>query len=228
MAVVCSGEPWGRLPGGSWATAAECAYPPALCVALAQAFVDQLLCLGATAEGRSLDTASPALAQAAAAAAARQPRGKSLKPLVSEHARVVRLRGAPQDLLVPDKLAEPVPVPQKVQSSPDLTTLPNGSTLPAGSKVLRRQQCSPAPAPSPGDCAVQFQGPSLEIVVGMPWEPCDFVRQAEKAPHPKFLGSAVPPVLAEFVNELGDSLQWSGALETYTSMARDRTAALRK
>ena len=30
------------------------------------------------------------------------------------------------------------------------------------------------------------------------------------------------------ISELGDSLQWSGALETYTSMARDRTAALRK
>ena len=61
LAVVCSGdhehEPWGRLPGGTWATAAECAYPPALCVALAQAFVDQLRCVGAPPEGRSLDTA---------------------------------------------------------------------------------------------------------------------------------------------------------------------------
>ena len=62
----------------------------------------------------------------------------------------------------------------------------------------------------------------------MPWEPSDFVRQAEMAPHPKLMGSAVPPVLTELINMLGDGLQWSGASETYASMARDRTATLRK
>ena len=150
LAVTCSGEhehePWGRLPGGSWATAAECAYPPALCVALAQAVIDQLLCLGATNEGRSLDTASPPLAQAAAAASARQPRGKRLKPLVSEHAQVVRLQGATKDLVVPAKLTAPVAIPQQVQSSPDLASLPGGRTLPA----CRQQSFAhPIPRPSP-------------------------------------------------------------------------------
>ena len=130
---------------------------------------------------------------------------------------------------MPEKLATPVSIPQQVQSSPDLATLPTGRTLPAGSKVLRTQHCAPTPAPSPGDSAVQLQGPAaVEVVVGVPWEPQDFVRQAEKAPHPKVLGSAVPSVLGEFISEHGDSLQWSGALETYTSIARDRTAALRK
>ena len=174
---------------------------PGLCVALAQSLTSCFVWL--PQQGRSLDTTASPLAQAAAAASARQSR------------------------VVPAKLKAPVPIQQQVQSSPDLASLPGGRTLPAGSKL-----CAPNTAPRPlhphlGTLPCSCRGQRLlklswEVVVGVPWELQIFVRQAESAPYPKFLGSAVSPVVKELLSVLGDSPQWSGELETYTCMACER------
>ena len=50
-----SHEPWGRLADGSWATAAEVHYPPAMCNLLATSVFDQLLSWGARAPADRLN-----------------------------------------------------------------------------------------------------------------------------------------------------------------------------
>ena len=99
IGVLCDNShdhlPWGLLPGGRFATHAEVAYPPMLCRAMACAFREQLIILGATGPADSLLLADLPVHKAAQVSLFEQA-GKRLPPGTPEkypqlwHTRIPR------------------------------------------------------------------------------------------------------------------------------------------
>ena len=157
LAQLCPGyhehEPWGFQPKSGWATSQEVAYPHdphGLCKAMATQVHELLHQLGAIAPACDLPSSHPTMTMASRVATGTQPRGKRLKPLMREHAHVVRLTG-PRAVLAT--------LPQKVDKP---TTIPFGchaplpyTMLPPGAKRLRTIE--------KGD------GISDEVEFGIPW-----------------------------------------------------------
>ena len=87
LRLLCDGshehEPWGKV-GHKFATASETAYPPLMCALIAQAFHKELLRAGVLPDSDNLHDSAPSLARAASVAVGKQPKGKSLLPLMPE------------------------------------------------------------------------------------------------------------------------------------------------
>ena len=84
--------------GHRFATASETAYPPLMCALIAQAFYKELLHAGVLPASDNLHESAPSLARAASVAVGKQPKGKSLLPLMPEYACVVKVTCAPSAL----------------------------------------------------------------------------------------------------------------------------------
>ena len=134
----------------------------------------------------------------------KQPRGKRVLPLVSEHARHVQIVGPSSCVPSGNCLESDWPVPTSCQASPA------SDIIPKGSKLL---QCHPF---SGGNS----DAPCTMMKFGIPWKPKDFVQQACKCGHPSTLESGIPEVLR---NTIIRCLH-EGPVET----AKMRTASLRK
>ena len=98
LRLMCDGShPWGNI-GQKFATASETAYPPLMCALIAQAFHKELLHAGVLPDSDNLHESAPSLARAASVAVGKQPKVKSLPPLMPEYACVVKVTCAPSAL----------------------------------------------------------------------------------------------------------------------------------
>ena len=136
VGILCDGShehlPWGVLPNGQFATHAEVAYPALLCKAMAAAFRQQIILLGASAPATSIVCSPLPLHQAAQIATSAQKK-KRIPPLVPEFARRILVR-APSSCL------------------PSSSTLTADFVLPAEARYLfrlaRSYQQSPSVSPA--------------------------------------------------------------------------------
>ena len=205
LAQLCPGdhehEPWGFQPQFGWATAQEVEYPHDLCKAIATHVSELLLQLGAIAPASDLLSSKPTLALASRVATGTQPRGKRLKPLMSEHAHIVRITG-PRSILeqLPQKIAKPTALPFGCHAPAPHTMLPPGA------KRIRTIE--------KGD------GSSDEVEFGIPWTYQEFIAKAAGLSHPGHFLDGVHPVLRRHLEKLRS--------EGYAGMAQTRTAAMRK
>ena len=216
LRLLCDGshehEPWGKL-GPKYATASETAYPPLMCALLAQAFHKELLLAGVLPDSDDLHHSLPSLARAASVAVGKQPKGKSLPPLMPEYSCVVKVTCAAATL--PGN-----PVLQTAWCVPaDATCVPSFQVLPAKSRVLSSHPISWG---SPdGSFAQGLTGsPRVECRIGLPWIPDDFVKRAARLEHPNTLECSVPAPLKKTIDRC--------LKEGHVSIAQARTAALRQ
>ena len=170
-----------RLPDGSFASGAEARRPPLLCKLVALSVSEQLVELGALPSPRDLSSQMLSPTLAARAAFNTQPRGKVLKPLVSEFAQVVTLRGPSALLPSGSKLAAAFPVPPQVQAFPHV------SGLPAGSKCIRAFPLGVAMGPA-ASCRVLPTCTSASAPASTKVVPADVPPVSVLSPSPK-----VPP-----------------------------------
>ena len=133
LRLLCDGshehEPWGKI-GQKYATASETAYPPLMCALLAQAFHKELLRAGVLPDSDNLHQSVPSLARAASVAVGKQPKGKSLPPLMPEYSCVVKVTCAADALPGGPVLQAEWCIPAKA------TCVPSFKVLPAKSRVL--------------------------------------------------------------------------------------------
>ncbi|CAE7316422.1 unnamed protein product [Symbiodinium sp. CCMP2592] len=183
-----------------WQSGALHVYPPDLCDGFARALLERLKAFGCAPS----TVTDVSMHRAAQVAAAKQPKGKRIPPIVPPVAGTVVLRG-------PGAVMPPTGVLKSFTPlSSELVVLPPMHGLPAGSKCLR---------------SVLFGGgadlPSIrEMTFSVPKSCEDFVQQACFAEHPKHLYSGIPDVLAKCVSKC--------ASESYESLGRERTASLRR
>ncbi|CAE7340175.1 unnamed protein product [Symbiodinium sp. CCMP2592] len=183
-----------------WQSGALHVYPPDLCDGFARALLERLKAFGCVPS----TVTDVSMHRAAQVAAAKQPKGKRIPPIVPPVAGTVVLRG-------PGAVMPPTGVLKSFTPlSSELVVLPPMHGLPAGGKCLR---------------SVLFGGgadlPSIrEMTFSVPKSCEDFVQQACFAEHPKHLYSGIPDVLAKCVSKC--------ASESYESLGRERTASLRR
>ena len=225
MHVSCDGshehDPWGRLPDGSFATAAEVHYPPLMCSSMASAFVEQLVFLGAQPVASAMQDATLSLSLASQIAAGKQPPGKKIPPLVPEFSQIVRLIGPAHSLPTVHK----GPLSQAFTPPPNVACRPSVPYVPVGSKCIRANphhgdhKVSPNAADHAG-VKYSTNATNFDIAVGLPWTPPAFVKQACLAKHPRCLEKGVPKILSECILKL--------AVQDVASVAQSRTEQLRK
>ena len=207
LAQLCPGdhehEPWGLQSKSGWATAQEVEYPHQLCNAIAKNIHELLLQLGAIAPACDLASSDPSLTLASRAATGIQPRGKRLRPLMREHAQVVRISGPKSALAtLPHKVTKPILIPRECHAP-----IPH-TMLPPGAKQLRTLE--------KGDGGSS----EAEIEFGIPWTHEQFIAKAAGLSHPGHFLDGVHPVLKNHIQKL--------CSRGYAGMAQDRTAAMRK
>ena len=130
--------PWEVLPNGQFATHAEVAYPPLLCKAMAAAFRQQIILLGASAPATSIVCSPLPLHQAAQIATSTQ-RKKRNPPLVPEFARRILVRASSSCLPTSSTLTADFILPAEA------TSVPPCKVIPAGSKRVSYQMTHLAP-----------------------------------------------------------------------------------
>ena len=167
---------WGHSNNTSngFATAAESAYPVALCRELAHAF-SRVCNAGANHVALPL--------HAIQAAVAPQPKASKLPALVPEHKQVVHLclpASTALPVLPRGRIKEPWPIP--LLAAADLTELP------VDSQLLRKQSL-------PDKGGVAFN----DVVWGVPWSPEEFLSKALEAGHPRTVEALIPQVLREAI-----------------------------
>ena len=225
LRLLCDGshehEPWGKV-GQKFATASETAYPPLMCALLAQAFHKQLLQAGVQAVSNELHQSTPSLARAASVAVGKQPKGKSIPPLMPEYSSIVTITcpapAVPSGPVLKDDWTLPVGV----------TSVPPLKVVPAKSRVLSSHPI--AWGLPDGSCAQgsslrsspqgSFGHPVVECRIGLPWVPDEFVKRAARLEHPNTLECSVPNLLKRTIDKC--------LREGHVSVARSRTSALRK
>ena len=174
LAGPCEGGhdhlPWGvSLEGSSWvfATAEEAAYPRQLCVKMATAVSAATIRHGYLEPPRTLTdqfVADPTVARLRQRAAVqKQPRGRRLPPLVAEHKDVLVKQ-------IPAETAARLPAVGKQVIVP-LTGIP------VGARLLRRQPVATVAGESPLQ-------PDVQVVLGIPWTPSEFIDQVSRVTHP--------------------------------------------
>ena len=216
LRLLCDGshehEPWGKI-GPKYATASETAYPPLMCALLAQAFHKELLRAGVLPDSDNLHQSVPSLARAASVAVGKQPKGKSLPPLMPEYSCVVKVTCAADALPGGPVLQAEWYIPAKA------TCVPSFKVLPAKSRVLSSH---PIACGSPdGSFSQGLSGsPRVECRIGLPWVPSDFVKRAACLGHPNTLEYSVPAPLKKTIDRC--------LKEGHVSIAQARTAALRR
>ena len=169
---------WGHSSTSSngFATAAESAYPTALCKELAHAF-------STVCSPKAVHVALPLHSIQAAVAA--QPKASKTAPLVPEHKQVIHVcLPASTQLPVParGRIKEPWPIPLLASAS-----LPE---LPPDSQLLRIHAL-------PDKGGVAFN----EVVWGLPWSPEEFLDKALESGHPRTMEAAIPQVLKDAILE---------------------------
>ena len=130
VGILCDNShehlPWGVLPNGQFATHAEVAYPPLLCKAMAAAFRQQIILLGASAPANSIVCSPLPLHQAARIATGAQ-RKKRNPPLVPEFARRILVRTPSRCLPASSTLTADFMLPAEATSVPPCKVIPVGS-----------------------------------------------------------------------------------------------------
>ena len=216
LRLLCDGghehEPWGKI-GQKFATASETAYPPLMCALIAQAFHKELLQAGVLPDSHSLHESAPSLARAASVAVGKQPKGKSLPPLMPEYSSVVKVTCAASELPAGPVLQAEWTLPQKA------TCVPAMKVIPVKSRVLSSH---PVAWGSPdGPFPHGFSGcPRVECRIGLPCIPSEFVKWASRLEHPNSLECSVPAPLKKTIDQC--------LREGHVSIARARTEALRR
>ena len=166
--------PWGRNQDGSWATAAEAAYPHGLATALAQVFLQKL-------QEMSISVVSHAVSnQEHRQLGQTQPAGAGLQQLVHEWkviAYVVADAAAAAPLTKEKRLTQEWSVPQGI------VVLPAMTKLPAGTQILSRTQKGGKLSPLLSKELESKPGASV-FRVGIPWTYVEFIREASKHGHP--------------------------------------------
>eukprot|EP00435_Cladocopium_sp_Y103_P038892 s848_g10.t1 len=201
--------PWGVTTKG-WATALEVEYPLELCKAWAQCLRNAALEAGAIDIPSSLhQDAEVSLHLQAKAALGVQPRGKRLRPLMSEYEVILRVRG-PHDVIhaLPEKCDKAHVVP------PQCSTNPPFLVIPAHSKRLR------APVLQGDTAGHPLDEQKWLVEYGVSWEPDSFVRCASGLSHPGHFLDGVHEALATLFDKLASNSSHALALE--------RTEAMRK
>jgi hypothetical protein len=219
---------WGWASGG-WATAAETAYPIALCKAWAYEIHDQLVSFGAVDVPLALtevdDSNNPRLSQTYLT---KQPRRKSIPALVKEFKQVVTLSG-PQCDMPPVRIEslDAWPIPATISVEPTLDSLPHGSRT---VRTLFNTGEGKDDAPvhidmlnSSLDCSkfTSSGGPnkSCRRIVGIPWTPEEFLKQAISCKHPRNIVHGLP-------KELVDSIVYN-VVNSDEHIASERTQTIR-
>ena len=127
--LLCDGQhihrDWAPTAPGKFATAEETACPPEMCRLLAATFHDAVLSAGALPSAESLAHMQVSLARASQVVTGKQPKGKRLMPMVSEHASYVHVTG-PASLLPQfvGRCELPVCLRSQVVSEPSTKCLP--------------------------------------------------------------------------------------------------------
>ena len=204
----------------SWNTSEETAYPVQLCRTWAHLLVDCAKQMDVGLPDQSLADRALPQHRAARVALDVQSGPKKLPPLVKEFKQIGKLVG-PATSMPPTKITAAWHIPADVTH--DLDSI----SLPAGSRVIRTQFRGVMGAvcnDSVSDCMTDCAGTSFSVgkhavheldghgklgeaiyIVGIPWEPQEFVMQACKSKHPRFLLSGVPAELQKTVSWLSES-----------------------
>lgn len=179
--------------------------PPLFCAAFVECLLKQLFDLGVQPPAKSLPEQHISLSRAAALMVGKQPKGKRLRPLVSEFRCLMTLTG-PSDVLPSGKL------PRALEStSSDVVQHP--CQLPAGSKCIRS-------VPTSGGANQALPAASVNCTYGIPWSPAEFRDEALKKGHPKRLECGVPDLLKSVLDKIVST--------PYAEVAKDRTQAMRR
>ena len=185
LRAVCDGKhehaKWGVVSsaqGSSFATAEEAAYPRLLCVRYVQALVKELADRGLVlppdhfAEGWSDNILRQ---KAMAVTSLRQPKGRSIPPLVKEFKQIMSLR-------LDTGVEPPVKLSERLKEA--------FQQVPENSKLLRLENQG-----VDGSAAVVS-------VWGVPWTPTEFHQQAALAKHPFEAQASIPDVLLKTIFQM--------------------------
>ena len=197
LALMCNGlhqhASWKPYRAGNrlvFPTHQEAAYPMVLCQRIADILFEKALALRLTPESELADQIQGDDSVATRQLFAQQPKGRKLKPLVSEYQRYIAAF-----TMVNDETS----IQQFL------------STLPKGAKVCHQK---PVPGGVSRDdmikkYSVTWFSKSFEEAracelkfIGVPREPLDFVKEAVEKGHPRDLLARVTPLAQELVDEM--------------------------
>ena len=197
-----SHEPWGRVRN-QWATSLEVEYPHGLCVEWANVFIRLMLDAGAVPLDDSLIGIDDFSSRQARAISTTQPRGKGLPPFVTEFKTIYTLNGPASDMWKPGL--------QQWRCPDSITATPSCSTIPDYAKLISSH--------FHGGTGEKAETKFAIVKVGVPWEPCEFIKKASGLGHPKHFLKSIPSELGRAISHITSS--------SMVSLARERTQAAR-
>ena len=223
LAITCDDqheyEPLGQLEPGVWSTDLAVEYRAPLCKALVHAFTDLFFLCGAQGPPLSLVADDNVIAtRLAQVAINHQPAGKKLRSLLPEYKLHLTLsQPHPANFLtaLPTKLDHGLSIPD------DVVSFPAAHVLPVGTRLLRVPFSGGLLKASTKNMAENnSEKPCLEVQLGIPWDPHEFLEQATMLGHPKHLANLISEPLAEAKDRT--------STRSHHALATERTATMRK